>query len=199
MPTMRGRAGADGATDSTELVDLFLELASIPSPPGEERGVADVVRRYLRDLGLAPDEDEHGNIYARISPTADGTPLFFCAHMDTVPPEGRLEPVLEDGVIRNAGGTILGADDKSAIVAMLDGARRALAESRPQAHGVRSRTRRAYQNVHPIVPIVARPESPFFMSAVVTSASRSIARSAASIMSWPLMPEPPDWMSWENS
>jgi len=117
----------------SEVVDLFLELAAIPSPSGEERSVADVVTGYLHDLGLAHDEDEHGNIYARIAPTTNGTPLFFCAHMDTVPPDGRLEPVLDDGVIRNAGGTILGADDKSAIVAMLEGARRALVEGRPHA------------------------------------------------------------------
>ncbi len=118
----------------TEVVDLFLELAAIASPPGEERAVADVVTRYLRDLGLDSDEDDFGNVYTRIEPTAEGKPLFFCAHLDTVPPDGRLEPVLgEDGVIRNAGGTILGADNKSAVVAMLEGARRVLAEGRP--HG----------------------------------------------------------------
>ena len=51
-----------------------------------------------------------------------------------------------------------------------------------------------------VVPIVARPERPFFMSAVVTSASRSMARSAASIMSWPFeLADPPLLMSWENS
>jgi tripeptide aminopeptidase len=116
-----------------EVVDLFLELAAIASPPGEERAVADVVVRYLHDLGLDSDEDAFGNVYARIEPTADGTPLFFCAHLDTVPPDGRLEPVLDDGVIRNAGGTILGADDKSAVVAMLEAARLVLAESRPHA------------------------------------------------------------------
>jgi tripeptide aminopeptidase len=117
----------------TEAVDLFLELAAIPSPPGEERAVSDVVQRYLRDLGLVCDEDHFGNVYARIEPTAEGTPLFFCAHLDTVPPAGPLEPVLEDGVIRNAGGTILGADNKSAVVQMLEGARRVLAENRPHA------------------------------------------------------------------
>ena len=31
----------------SEAVDLLFELAAIPSPPGEERGVADVVLRYL--------------------------------------------------------------------------------------------------------------------------------------------------------
>ena len=117
----------------TDVVDLFLELAAIPSPPGEERAVSDVVQRYLRDLGLSSDEDGFGNVYARIAPTAEGTPLFFCAHLDTVPPDGPLEPVLDDGVIRNAGRTILGADNKSAVVAMLEGARRVLAEGRPHA------------------------------------------------------------------
>jgi tripeptide aminopeptidase len=120
----------------SEAVDLFLELAAVPSPPGEERAVADVVVRYLRQLGLEPDEDDcgprigstAGNIYARIEPTAEGTPLFLCAHMDTVPPDGKLEPVVEDGVIRNSGGTILGGDNKAAVTAMLEGVRRVLAE-----------------------------------------------------------------------
>jgi tripeptide aminopeptidase len=125
----------------SEAVDLFLELAAIPSPPGEERGVADVVLRYLGGLGLEPDEDDcgsrigstTGNLYTRVEPTADGTPLFLCAHMDTVPPDGPLEPVVEDGIVRNAGGTILGCDNKAAVAAMLEGVRRVLAESVPHA------------------------------------------------------------------
>jgi len=125
----------------SETLELFLELAALPSPPGEERAVADVVLRYLRGLGLEPDEDDAGarigstmgNIYARVEATAPGTPLFFCAHLDTVPPSGPLEPVVEDGIVRNAGGTILGADNKSAVVAMLEGVRRLLAEGRPHA------------------------------------------------------------------
>ncbi|MGZ4289914.1 MAG: M20/M25/M40 family metallo-hydrolase [Gaiellaceae bacterium] len=124
-----------------EAVDLFIELAAIPSPPGEERGVADIVLRYLRDLGLEPDEDAcgprigstAGNVYARLEPTADGTPLFLCAHMDTVPPDGKLEPVVEDGVVRNTGGTILGADNKAALTAMLEGVRHVLVENLPHA------------------------------------------------------------------
>jgi tripeptide aminopeptidase len=116
-----------------EVVDLFLELAAIASPPGEERAVSDVVQRYVDDLGLDPDEDAFGNVYARIEPTAEGTPLFLCAHLDTVPPDGKLEPVLDEGVIRNAGGTILGADNKSAVVAMLEATRRVLSEGRPHA------------------------------------------------------------------
>ncbi len=117
----------------SEVLDLFLELTALPTPSGEESGSADVVVRYLRDLGLRPDEDGFGNVYARVEPTAEGTPLFFCAHLDTVPPSGELRPVVEDGVVRNAGGTILGADNKAAVVQMLEGVRRLLVENVPQA------------------------------------------------------------------
>ncbi|MBA3736096.1 MAG: M20/M25/M40 family metallo-hydrolase [Actinobacteria bacterium] len=125
----------------SEVVDLFTELAALPSPPGEERAVADMVVRYLRDLGLTVDEDDAGskvgsnigNLYCRLEPTDGGSPIFLCAHLDTVPPTAAIEPVLEDGVIRNSAGTILGADNKSAVAAMLEGARRVLAENRP--HG----------------------------------------------------------------
>jgi tripeptide aminopeptidase len=126
-----------------DVVELFLQLAAVPSPPGEERAVADRVASYLGDLSLDVDEDDAGeridstagNLLARIEPTADGgTPLFLCAHLDTVPPDGPLEPVVDDeGVVRNAGGTILGADNKAAVASMLEAVRRVLAERRPHA------------------------------------------------------------------
>jgi tripeptide aminopeptidase len=104
--------------------------------------VADAVERYLRDLGLDVDEDDAGakvgstmgNLYCRVEPHANGgTPLFLCAHLDTVPPTGPIEPVVEDGVVRNAAGTILGADNKSAVAVMLEATRRIVAENRPHA------------------------------------------------------------------
>src|SRR4051812_26409681 len=111
------------------------------TPPGEERPVADRVLTELRALGLDVDEDgagatvggNTGNLYCRLEPTAEGTPLFLCSHMDTVPPAGPIEPVVEDGVVRNAAGTILGADNKSAVVAMVETARRVVEGSLPHA------------------------------------------------------------------
>jgi tripeptide aminopeptidase len=50
-----------------------------------------------------------------------------------VPLQGTLEPVVEDGVVRNAGGTILGADNKAAVVALVEAARRVLENGLP--HG----------------------------------------------------------------
>jgi tripeptide aminopeptidase len=129
---------ADGLS---EVAELFVELARVPSPSGEERTVADRVSSYLRDLSLVVDEDDAGreiestigNLLCRLEPTAPGTPLFLCAHLDTVPVDGPLEPVLDDGVIRNAGGTILGADNKAAVAVMLEATRRVVAENRSHA------------------------------------------------------------------
>src|SRR4029078_12791780 len=106
----------------SEVVDLFTELAALSSPPGEERPVADAVTRYLRDLGLTVDEDDGGatvgsnmgKLYCRVEPNGGGTPIFLCAHLDTVPPEGPLEPVIEDGVVRHDGGKLPGGDHTDA-------------------------------------------------------------------------------------
>jgi tripeptide aminopeptidase len=127
----------------SDVVELFTQLAAVPSPPGEEREVADRVAGYLGEIGLDVDEDDAGerigstagNLLARLEPTGDGgTPLFLCAHLDTVPPDGPLQPVVDDaGVVRNAGGTILGADNKAAVAAMLDAVRLVLAEERSHA------------------------------------------------------------------
>jgi tripeptide aminopeptidase len=127
---------------TSRVVDLFLELCAIPSPPGQERAVADRVIRELDAIGLEWDEDDcgpaigsgAGNVLCRLPGSVDaGVPIFLCAHFDTVPLDGGLEPVLENGVVRNAGGTILGADDKSALAVMVEAARRIVEERRPHA------------------------------------------------------------------
>jgi tripeptide aminopeptidase len=123
-----------------DVLALFVELAALPSPPGEERAVADRVLDYLSSLGLEADEDDAGakvgstmgNIFCRLEPNGgSGEPVFFCAHLDTVPPEAAIEPVVgEDELVRNGAGTILGADDKSAVASMLEATARLLEDGR---------------------------------------------------------------------
>jgi tripeptide aminopeptidase len=124
-----------------DVLSLFLDLAALPSPSGEERAVADRVLDYLQALGLDADEDDAGsrigssmgNVLCRIGGDG-GTPLFFCAHLDTVPPEAAIEPVVgEDEIVRNAGGTILGADNKAAVAVMLEAAARLVEDGRAHA------------------------------------------------------------------
>ncbi len=106
---------------------LFMELAALPSPSRCERGVADFVTNRLLALGLEVIEDEAGaavggdtgNLVCLVPGVGETPRITFAAHLDTVEPTGPLEPVLEDGVIRNAGGTVLGADNKAAVAALL--------------------------------------------------------------------------------
>jgi tripeptide aminopeptidase len=124
-----------------DVLSVFLALAELPTPPGGERPAADRVRAHLERLGLDVDEDEAGerigssagNLLCRLPPLVGGTPFFLCAHLDTVPPSAPIEPVVEDGVVRNAAGTILGADNKAAIAVMLEAVRRVVENDVPHA------------------------------------------------------------------
>jgi tripeptide aminopeptidase len=123
------------------LVDLFCRLAVIPSPSGHEGACAEAVLDELADLGLHAQRDGAGaaagsdgdNLYCRIPATTTGQPLFFCAHLDTVPPTGPLRPVVTGGVIRNANPSIVGADNKAAVAVMLDAIRVLVTERMPHA------------------------------------------------------------------
>ena len=131
------------AATATPVLDLFRELAAIPSPSGRERPVADRTLDYLRDLGLDPTEDDAGaeigsdmgNIHVALPPTegVEGVPIFLNAHLDTVPPTGPIDPEVRNGVVVNRHDTILGADNKAAVVVMLAAVRDLVRTGRPHA------------------------------------------------------------------
>ncbi len=110
-----------------ELRDLFVALAEIPSPSGEEGALAAFVRRYLERHGLEVIEDGTaattgcgcGNLFIRVRGHGEGTAVAFCAHLDTVPLEGRPVVVVDDDRVRTDGRTILGADDKAAVAVLM--------------------------------------------------------------------------------
>jgi len=120
------------------LNDLFAELCAIPSPFGRERAMAERVAGDLRALGYEVSEDDAaaetgaqcGNLLARI-PGRSERSVMLCAHLDTVPHEGVIEPVLVDGGWESAGDTILGADNKAAVAMLLALAHRAAVEGSP--------------------------------------------------------------------
>jgi tripeptide aminopeptidase len=57
--------------------------------------------------------------------------ILLCAHMDTVPLQAPVEPVLNDGFWENANEGILGADNKAAVAVLLALARRVRREGAP--------------------------------------------------------------------
>ncbi len=119
--------------------EVFARLVAVPSPSRQEREVADLVAGYLRDLGLEVREDDTGsaiggtagNLWCRV-PGSTGRPVVALgAHLDTVQPTDAIEPVLRDGRFVNARNTILGADNKAAVAAMLVATEMAVSSSTP--------------------------------------------------------------------
>ncbi|KUK80992.1 MAG: Di-and tripeptidase, partial [Pelotomaculum thermopropionicum] len=117
--------------DPGRVVENFLELVRIDSVSGKERKVADLLKNKLSVLGLEVREDnagreigsDTGNIIGKLPGNGRGPVLLFCAHMDTVEPGRGVKPLLENGVIKSSGDTVLGADDKAAIAAILEALR----------------------------------------------------------------------------
>lgn len=111
------------------LVESFMELVRIDSISREERDLADFLIEKLEDLGLEVIVDQAGekaksncgNIIARFKGNIkEVTPIMFSAHMDTVVPGKNIDPLLKGEKILSSGKTILGADDKAAIAALLE-------------------------------------------------------------------------------
>ena len=110
-----------------ELVERFCEMVRIPSESGEEAEFLTWLAGQWRDeLGADCRFDGYGNLIATLPQLdSDSRPLLLCAHADTVKPGTGIEPVLEDGVIRSRGATVLGADDKAGIAAIWFGVKQA--------------------------------------------------------------------------
>ena len=116
--------------DKKRVLDEFFTLVSIRCSTLDERAMGDLLTARLRDLGAAEIHEDDagkklggntGNIVANFKGTVTGVPtVMLTAHMDCVEPCAGIKPGLRDGVIRSDGTTILGADDKAGVVAILE-------------------------------------------------------------------------------
>ncbi|MFT3850954.1 MAG: M20/M25/M40 family metallo-hydrolase [Propionivibrio sp.] len=118
--------------NTQRLVDQFITMARISSPSRQEGRLAAYLADELEALGFTVEFDaageavggDSGNLIATLPGNADLEPLLFSSHMDTVTPCIGVTPIIEDGVIRSDGTTVLGGDDKAGIAAILEGVRR---------------------------------------------------------------------------
>ncbi len=111
------------------LVEHFCELVRIDSESRNEKRIAETLTEQLGMMGFkvfalpVPEEVSNGfNVYARLEGQIDDSVVLSC-HMDTVTPGIGIEPVIENGIIRSRGNTILGGDDKSGIAAIMEAVR----------------------------------------------------------------------------
>ena len=111
------------------LVQEFIELVKVDSETKFEREIADVLKKKFSELEIDVFEDDTteqsghgaGNLICTLNGTKDNVdPIYFTSHMDTVVPGNNVQPVIENGYIRTDGTTILGADDKAGLAAMLE-------------------------------------------------------------------------------
>jgi tripeptide aminopeptidase len=119
---------ADGP-DEARLFELFADLAKIDSESGREGAVRDYIREFCTSCGFAVVEDasaaetggECGNLVVRVPGGAFSTlpPVMLCAHMDTVPPCTGVIPFDAGDRFISISETVLGADCKAAVAAIL--------------------------------------------------------------------------------
>ncbi len=108
---------------------IFFDLVKIPSATGRESMTVGYIQKYLNNLGYKTWQDDVGNIvgsncgnlyaYLEIDPSFDT--VVFSAHADTVLPIGSAVKAIKVGTkMRSDGTTILGADNRAGIAAILD-------------------------------------------------------------------------------
>ena len=127
--------------DESRVVERFMNYVRIGSETHFEGEMGRYLAQELRDLGFEVYVDRAGetvesdgnNVYCFLPGDESFERLMFSSHMDTVTPGNHVEPVIRDGYIVAAGDTILGADDKAGIAAIVEAIVNELDDDRNQA------------------------------------------------------------------
>jgi len=114
--------------NNQRLLATFLDYILIDSESTHAKFFALRLAADLEAIGCQVEWDnsqnltgsDTGNLYCTLPGTIEGEGLVFSAHMDTVVPGQGIVPVIEDGVIRSKGDTVLGGDDKSGVAAIVE-------------------------------------------------------------------------------
>ena len=117
-----------------ELIDLFCDLAQIPSPSLGEENVINRIVDYCKENNIPCELDDYKNIHINIAPTAEKKiPILLSAHMDVIGDDSAVKLIL-DGDLIKADGRTLGADDKAGVANALYFAKK-LVNDKEYKHG----------------------------------------------------------------
>lgn len=73
-----------------EVLALCKKLISIRSYSGEEKGVADALKDFMKEKKFDQiTTDKYGNVIGQIKGTKPGRKVLFDGHMDTVPADNK--------------------------------------------------------------------------------------------------------------
>ena len=103
-----------------EVLDIFCNLVSIPSPSLKEDMVIDWILNFCAKNGINGKKDNYGNIYIHV-PATDSTkdPIMLSSHMDVVGDDSPVNIYLDKEGYIHAQGRTLGADDKVGVACAL--------------------------------------------------------------------------------
>ena len=103
-----------------EVLDIFCNLVSIPSPSLKEDKVIDWILDFCIKNGINGKKDNYGNIYIHV-PATDETkePIMLSSHMDVVGDDSPINIYLDEEGFIHAQGRTLGADDKVGVACAL--------------------------------------------------------------------------------
>src|SRR3954453_14489770 len=103
---------------SSAIVAEWIRLVEIPAPSRKEQARAEYVRAEMQKLGLSDVRvDDMFNVSGVRRGSGGGPTVVFCAHTDTVFPEGTELKVRREGDILRAPGV---GDDTSNVIAVLE-------------------------------------------------------------------------------
>ena len=99
-----------------ELIDLFCNLAEIPSPSLHEEKVAQWIMDYCAKNNINCKFDSYNNVYINV-PATDTTkqPLLLSAHMDVIGDDSPVKTYLDENGNIHAENRTLGGDDKAGV------------------------------------------------------------------------------------
>ena len=110
----------DKLRKENEVLDIFCNLVSIPSPSLKEDKVIDWILDFCAKNGINGKKDNYGNIYIHV-PATDETkePIMLSSHMDVVGDDSPVNIYLDEDGFIHAQGRTLGADDKVGVACAL--------------------------------------------------------------------------------
>ena len=100
------------------LLATFRQLLLIDSPSGQESDITRYLTTELISIGGKVLNDTNGNIIAHFN--GEGEPILLSAHMDTIQSTRGIKIIETDDRWQTDGTTILGADDKAGLAAILE-------------------------------------------------------------------------------
>ena len=104
-----------------EVLDIFCNLVSIPSPSLKEEKVIEWILNFCKEVnGVEAWRDSYGNVRIKVPATdTSKEPIMLSSHMDVVGDDSPVDIYLDDEGFIHAKGRTLGADDKVGVACAL--------------------------------------------------------------------------------